>query len=125
MLPVRGITKKDIGEVVHGSGNVWEDFGYADADMRQAKDQLAAHIIATLDQRQLTTRKAHELTGFAAADFTRIRNADYGRFTLDRMIRMLHALDAEVEVRIAFERRAPATQTNRPLERACPSINVD
>ena len=108
----------DSDELVHGSGNIWEDFGYADADMRQAKGQLAARIIAALDQRQLTTRKAHELTGFAAADFSRVRNADYGRFTLDRMIRMLHALDAEVEVRIAFERREASTQPNRPLERA-------
>ncbi len=108
----------DSNELVHGSGNIWEDFGYADADMRQAKGQLAARIIAALDQRQLTTRRAHELTGFAAADFSRVRNADYGRFTLDRMIRMLHALDAEVEVRIAFERREASTQPNRPLERA-------
>lgn len=107
----------DSNELVHGSGNIWEDFGYADADMRQAKGQLAARIIAALDQRQLTTRRAHELTGFAAADFSRVRNADYGRFTLDRMIRMLHALDAEVEVRIAFERREASTQPNRPLER--------
>lgn len=108
----------DSNELVHGSGNIWEDFGYADADMRQAKGQLAARIIAALDQRQLTTRRAHELTGFAAADFSRVRNADYERFTLDRMIRMLHALDAEVEVRIAFERREASTQPNRPLERA-------
>jgi hypothetical protein len=56
--------------------------------MRQAKGKPAARIIAALDQRQLTTRKAHEPTGFAAADFSRIRNADHGRFTLDRMIRM-------------------------------------
>ncbi|SFV16336.1 Predicted DNA-binding protein, contains XRE-type HTH domain [Methylobacterium sp. 174MFSha1.1] len=104
-------------DFVHGSGNVWEDFGYADADMRQAKGQLAARIIAALDQRQLTTRRAHELTGFAAADFSRVRNADYGRFTLDRMIRMLHALDAEVEVRIAFERRVHAPQPSHHLER--------
>ncbi|QRE73496.1 helix-turn-helix domain-containing protein [Methylobacterium aquaticum] len=108
----------DSDEVVHGSGNVWKDFGYADADMRQAKGQLAARIIAALDQRRLTTRKAQALTGFAAADFSRVRNADYGRFTLDRMIRMLHALDGEVEVRITFERRDVSTPPSRPLERA-------
>ena len=103
----------DSDEVVHGSGNVWKDFGYADADMRQAKGQLAARIIAALDQRRLTTRKAQALTGFAAADFSRVRNADYGRF-----IRMLHALDGEVEVRITFERRDVSTPPSRPLERA-------
>ena len=87
-------------EIVRGCGNVWADFGYADANIRQAKDILAAEIIGILDQRKLSTRKAHALTGFAAADFSRVRNADYGRFTLDRLIRMLNALDDEREVTV-------------------------
>jgi len=87
-------------EVVRGSGNVWTDFGYADANIRQAKDILAAEIIGILDQQKLSTRKAHALTGFAAADFSRVRNADYGRFTLDRLIRILNALDDEREITV-------------------------
>lgn len=94
------MSDQDKLEVVRGSGNVWKDFGYADANIRQAKDILAAEIIGILDQRKLSTRKAHDLTGFAAADFSRVRNADYGRFTLDRLIRMLNALDGEREVTV-------------------------
>jgi len=89
-------------EVVRGSGNVWRDFGYADANIRQAKDILAAAIIGILDERKLSIRMAHDLTGFAAADFSRVRNADYGRFTLDRLIRMLNALDGEREVTVSI-----------------------
>ena len=88
-------------EVVRGSGNVWRDFGYADANIRQAKDILAAEIIGILDERKLSIRRAHDLTGFAAADFSRVRNADYGRFTLDRLIRMLNALDGEREITVS------------------------
>ena len=40
------------------------------------------------------------MTGFAAADFPRVRNADLGRFALDRLIRMLGALDDGIEVTI-------------------------
>jgi len=66
------------------------------ADLKQAKAILAARIIAVLDQRQLTVRKAGSRSGFAAADFSRIRNADLGRFTLDRLVRILGALDSGV-----------------------------
>lgn len=91
---------KDELETVHGSGNVFRDFGYPDADIRQAKGLLAARIVGILDDRALSTRKAEKLTGFAAADLSRIRNADYGRFTLDRLIRILNALDATLGRRL-------------------------
>ena len=87
-------------EVVHGSGNVWKDFGYPDADIQQAKSVIAAKIIGILDDHKLTIRKAEKQTGFAAADFSRVRNADLGRFTLDRLIRILHSLDNQVEVKV-------------------------
>ena len=48
----------------------------------------------------MTVRKAATLTGFAAADFSRIRNADLGRFTLDRLIKMLAALDGSLRVTV-------------------------
>lgn len=101
-------------EIVRGSGNVWRDFGYPDADIRQAKSVLAARIIGVLDHRNLSTRQAAKLTGFAAADFSRIRNADFGRFTLDRLIRMLHALDQEVEVAVTVRRKPQGEKSQLP-----------
>ena len=92
-------------ELVHGSGNVFRDFGDPDADIQQAKSLLAARIIGTLDDRRLSVRAAAKLTGFAAADFSRVRNAAYGRFTLDRLIRMLSALDDSVEVTLDIRPR--------------------
>lgn len=90
-------------ELIRGSGNVFRDFGDPVADIKQAKAILAARIIAVLDERKLTVRNAASVTGFAAADFSRVRGADLGRFTLDRLIRMLSLLDdtLEVTVRIA------------------------
>ena len=92
-------------DLVEGSGNVFRDFGDPDADLKQAKAVLAARIIAVLDDRGLSVRKAAELTRFAAADFSRIRNADLGRFTLDRLMRMLGALDTGLQVTVYVNRR--------------------
>ena len=58
-----------------------------------------------MDDRELSVRKAAVLTRFAAADFSRIRNADLGRFTLDRLMKMLAALDGSLRVTLRVDER--------------------
>ena len=87
-------------ELVRGSGNVFRDLGRENADVEQLKSLLASEIIRTLDRDQLTVRAAHARTGFAAADFSRIRNADLHRFTADRLVSILNRLGSRVEVKI-------------------------
>ena len=59
-------------------------------------------IIGVLDGRALTVRAAAELTGTAAADFSRIRHARLDRFTIDRLMTILHRLDQRIEVTVRF-----------------------
>jgi predicted XRE-type DNA-binding protein len=87
-------------ELVHGSGNVFRDFGDPDGDVRQAKAILAARIIGILDENALSTRKAQGLTGVDQADFTRIRNAQLDRFTIDRLMTILNRFNQRVEVTV-------------------------
>jgi len=90
-------------EIVRGSGNVFRDLGHASADVEQLKAILAAEIIGLLDRRQLTVRAAHAQTGIAAADFSRIRNADLARFTLDRLVSIINRLGSRVEVQVQVQ----------------------
>ena len=99
-------------EIVRGSGNIFRDLGDPDADVKQAKALLAARIIAVLDERKLTVRKAAGMTGFASADFSRVRNANLGRFTLDRLMRMLRCLDHTVEVTVHLAPRKSLAKTS-------------
>src|SRR5882724_6355941 len=92
-------------ELVRGSGNVFRDFGDPNADLEQARAILAAKIINVLDDRKLSVRAAEKLTGVAASEFSRIRNAKLGRFTLDRMMTILAKLDQQVEVSIDVKPR--------------------
>lgn len=96
---------QDDFEVIRGSGNVFRDLGRKNASIEQARAILAAKIIRTLDERGLSTREAEKLTGVAHSEFSRIRNARLGRFTLDRMITILGKLDEDVEVNITFQTR--------------------
>jgi len=88
-------------DIVRGSGNVFRDLGHPDADREQLRSLLAARVIGVLDERKLTVREAHDLTGFAAADFSRIRRAKLDRFTIDRLMSMLARLGQQVEVTVS------------------------
>ncbi|MFZ0396364.1 MAG: helix-turn-helix transcriptional regulator [Terracidiphilus sp.] len=86
---------------MRGTGNVFRDFSYADADARQLKAILAAEIIKMLDRKELSVRAAHAQTGVAAADFSRIRNANLGRFTVDRLMSIINRLGSRIQVEVS------------------------
>ena len=108
--------RKEKLDVVRGSGNVFCDLGHQSADVEQFKAILAAEIIKVLDRDELSVRAAHGLTGVAAADFSRIRNADLGRFTVDRLMSIINRLGSRVDVKIKIQRivaLAAVTQNTR------------
>jgi predicted XRE-type DNA-binding protein len=92
-------------ELVHGSGNVFRDLGYPDAEVRQAKALLAAEIIKVLDEQGLSTRQAAARTGVAHAEFSRIRNVRLARFTFDRLLTILDKLGQDVELSVVVTPR--------------------
>jgi predicted XRE-type DNA-binding protein len=102
-------------DIIRGTGNVFRDLGQPDADREQLRALLAAKIIGVLDDRKLTVRAAHEVTGIAAADFSRIRNANLRRFTIDRLMTILANLGHEVEVTVnVHPRRSLAPMEMHP-----------
>ncbi len=93
-------------ELMRGSGNVFRDLGDPNAEVLQLKAILAGKIIDVLDQQKITVRRAHELTGFAAADFSRVGQAKLQRFTVDRLMEMLAKLGQDVDVQVSVRPRA-------------------
>jgi len=101
------VTKEPI-EVVRGSGNVYRDFGYPDADVRQTKALMAAQIIRILEEEGLSTREAEARSGVAHSEFARIRRVNLARFTIDRLMIILRRLGREVEVSVTIRPRGKA-----------------
>lgn len=97
-------------ELVRGSGNVFQDLGNKNADVEHFKSILAAEIIKVLNRENLTVREAHDRTRIAAADFSRIRNADLGRFTVDRLMSILNRLGSRIEVKVRVHRAEALTR---------------
>lgn len=99
-------------EVIRDSWNAFRGLDQEDADVKQFKALLAAEIIKTLDHEGMTVRAAQARTGIAAADFSRIRNADFGRFTVDRLVGIINRLGARVEIKLKVR---PAAHEATPL----------
>ena len=85
--------------------------GRGDRDCRRAAIQideikavLAAEIVSALARGGLSGRDAHAATGVTAADFSRIRNADLARFTIDRLVAITSKLGSRVELAVKTTR---------------------
>jgi predicted XRE-type DNA-binding protein len=98
---------KEALETMRGSRNVFRDLRHPNPDLEQARAILAAKIVHVLEEGKLSVRGAEKLTGVGAAEFSRIRNAKLGRFTIDRMIKILGGLGQEVELSVRVRPRAP------------------
>ena len=103
--------KKEQLELIRGSGNIYRDFDMADADVRQLKAILAAEIIKKLDRDGVSVRKAQSITGIDAGDFSRVRNADFRRISVERLMAMINGLGSRVEVKIKVRRAESAGHT--------------
>jgi predicted XRE-type DNA-binding protein len=97
-------------ETVAGSGNIFRDFGMPDSNLLQLKALLAAQVIRALNEYGLTVRQAEARTKIAAADFSRIRNANLDRFTVDRLLTILNRLGWEVDIALKASPRKRAAQ---------------
>jgi predicted XRE-type DNA-binding protein len=102
--------ENDDFELVRGSGNVFADLGMKNPEQRQLRAILAAEIGKTLAVEKLTVRAAEKITGVAAADFSRIRQAKLKGFTIDRLMTILDRLDRDVQVSVSILPRAPNSQ---------------
>ena len=102
--------QEDDFELVRGSGNVFADLGLPNVELEQLRAILAAEIGKTLAADKLTVRAAEKITGIAAADFSRIRQAKLKGFTIDRLMTILDRLNRDVQVEVSVSVRQPGGQ---------------
>lgn len=95
-------------EIVKGGGNLFADFGDANAETKKLKAQLAAEIIGALDARGLSVRQGAKAAAVDPADIQRIRNADLSRFTVDRLLRIAFKLGRKARLEFVAVRKGMA-----------------
>ena len=93
----KAVTTEDIS-VTHGSGNVFADLGFDDAEELQVKAGLIYQISNRVKALGLTQAQAGERLGIGQPDVSKLMNGRYTGYSTDRLIALLNALAVEVEI---------------------------
>ena len=84
--------------VTHGTGNVFADLGYPDAEERQTKLRLAYAINSVISRRHLGQAAAAEKLGINQPKISALAHYKLGGFSVERLMVFLTALDQDVEI---------------------------
>ena len=89
----------DTAETIEvGTGNVFADLGYADADTHLFKAQLVTRMKDVIGERSLTQTAAAKAAGVSQPDISRLLSGHFRDVSVERIMRMLTRLGCEVDV---------------------------
>ena len=91
-------------EVFVGSGNVWADLGYPDADDMLAKAGLVVEIDRIIRARRITQAQAAELMGIDQPKVSNLLRGRFRGYSMQRLMEFLTRLGRDVEIIISRER---------------------
>ena len=94
--------------ITRGSGNVFADLGFPDAEERQTKLRLAYALNAIVEARRLTQAAAAARLGLNQPKVSALRNYKLEGFSVERLMTLLNALDQDVEIVIRAKPRSRA-----------------
>jgi len=97
------------------SGNVFADLGFADAEERLLKAQLAVKITQLIEQKGWTQVHTAEVIGLDQPKVSHLLHGRLSGFSADRLIGILNRLGHSVEVRISAKERAPNKTRTRVM----------
>jgi predicted XRE-type DNA-binding protein len=101
-------SKGEVRGITRGSGNVFADLGFADAEERQTKLRLAYALNAIVDAQHLTQAAAAARLGLNQPKVSALRNYKLEGFSVERLMTLLNALDQDVEIVIRKKPRSRA-----------------
>lgn len=107
--------KRATGKVEVGSGNVFADLGFEDAEERFLKAKLATKIAELIAKKDLTQAQIAERTALDQPKVSRLLRGQLSGFSADRLFSVLNRLGHSVEVRIAATERPPEKSHTRVL----------
>jgi len=92
---------RDDTTVEAGSGNVFEDLGFANPQERLAKSMMSRLIEKDIASRGLTQQHAASLLGCSQPDISKIVRGRVNGFSIERLAKFLTLLGHNVEIRIS------------------------
>ena len=100
--------KRTTEPIVRGTGNVFADLGYSDAEERQTKLRLAHALNTVIDERKLNQAETAARLGVNQPKVSALRNYKLDGFSVERLLTLLTALDRDVDIVIRKKPRSRA-----------------
>ena len=88
-------------EFEEGSGNVFADLGFEDADELFARARLGFHVYTLLKDGKHRQREIASLLGIKQPEVSHLMNGHFSRFTTDKLLDFLKRLDRKVTIQIS------------------------
>ena len=85
-------------KIERGSGNVFKDLRYPDADIHLLKAELVTCIDGIIRQRGLKQVEVARLLGLSQPDVSRLLRGNFREYSIERLLRLLTALGRDVEI---------------------------
>jgi predicted XRE-type DNA-binding protein len=85
-------------EITRGSGNVFADLGFPDADSHLLKASFVIRIQSAIQRRGLTQAQAGKIMGIGQPDVSRMLRGNFRDFSVERLMRFLQSLGYEIDI---------------------------
>ena len=95
-----------MAKITRGSGNVFADLGYKDAEERHTKVRLAVAINRIVERRGLSQARIAALLGIGQPKVSALSNFKLDGFSVERLMTFLTALDRDVSIVIKRKPRS-------------------
>ena len=95
-------------DVTVGSGNVFADLGFEQPEEELAKAELVYRIAHIIEERGLTQAQAAEIMGLNQPKVSELLRGRFGGYSMERLFRLLLALDSDVAIVIRPKRAEQA-----------------
>ncbi len=104
-----------VEKVERGSGNVFADLGFRDAEERMWKAQLAVKISRLIQSKGWTQAQAAERVGLDQPKVSQLMRGGLSGFSADRLFAILNRLGYSVEVRVSTKEQSPEKTHTRVM----------
>jgi predicted XRE-type DNA-binding protein len=91
------------------SGNVFRDLDLPDPEILEVKAGLVHKITQSLRARRLTQIEAARLLNLRQPKISALLNGNFEGFSIERLLRLLNALDHNVKISVTRARTGAAT----------------
>ena len=88
-------------EFEQSSGNIFTDLGVDNAEELQTRGMIGFHVVELLKNKNLKQREISELLGIKQAEVSHLLNGHFSRFSIDKFLDFLKAMEQKVTIQIS------------------------